>query len=63
MLGAAIVWAGLFIASAVVLRGTPYFGQLLPILTGGMVWFVIIVPSAARANRSGGSSSDQHDLR
>lgn len=46
VIGASIVWAGLFIATAVVLQGTPHFGQLLPILAGGMVWFVIIVPGA-----------------
>ncbi len=49
-IGAAIVWAGLFVAIAVVLSGSAYFGQLLPILTGAMVWFVIIVPAAASRN-------------
>jgi hypothetical protein len=44
LLGAAIVWAGIFIAVAVVLQGTLYFGQLLPILAGGMVYFVVLVP-------------------
>ncbi|HEX2348717.1 MAG TPA: hypothetical protein VHI51_09810 [Ktedonobacterales bacterium] len=44
LLGAAIVWAGIFIAVAVVLQGTPYFGQLLPILGGGAVYFVVLVP-------------------
>ena len=46
LIGAAIVWAGTFIAAAVILKDTPYFGQLLPILVGGMVWFVVIVPGA-----------------
>ena len=51
-IGAAIVWAGLFMAVAVVLRGSGFFAQLLPILTGAMVWFVIIIPAAAtRAGR------------
>lgn len=44
LLGAAIVWAGIFIAVAVVVHGTLYFGQLLPILAGGMVYFVVLVP-------------------
>jgi hypothetical protein len=48
LLGAAIVWTGIFIATAVLLSGTPYFGQLLPILGGGAVWFIVLVPSAAR---------------
>jgi Na+/proline symporter len=46
-LGAAIVWAGLFLAIAFVLHGSPFFAQLLPILIGGMVWFVILVPAIA----------------
>jgi hypothetical protein len=44
LLGAAIVWAGIFIAVAVVLQGTLYFSQLLPILGGGVVYFVVLVP-------------------
>lgn len=31
-------------ATAVVLRGTPFFAQLLAILSVGMVWSVIITP-------------------
>jgi len=43
-LAAAILWAGILIAVAVVLQGTPYFGQLLPILSGGAAFFVVILP-------------------
>lgn len=46
LVGAVIVWVGLLIATAVVLAGTPHFAQLLPILGGGVVWFVVIVPGA-----------------
>jgi len=46
VLGAAIVWAGISVASAVLFQGTPRFAQLLPILSGGAVWFVVIVPGA-----------------
>jgi hypothetical protein len=48
-LGAAVVWAGILLARALVLRGTPYFSQLLPILSGGVIWFVVIVPRAWRS--------------
>ena len=46
LLGAGIVWTGIFLATAVVLQGTPFFGQMLPILSGGAVWFVVLVPGA-----------------
>jgi hypothetical protein len=48
LLGAAIVWTGIFIGTAVLLSGTPYFGQLLPILGGGPVCFIVLVPTAGR---------------
>jgi hypothetical protein len=41
-----IVWLAILVAASVILRGTPYFGQLLPILGGGIVWFVVILPAA-----------------
>jgi hypothetical protein len=44
LIGSAIIWAGIFIATAVILKGTDHFAQLLPILGGGMVWFIILVP-------------------
>jgi len=40
-----IVWVAIISASAVILRGTPYAGQMLTILGGGAAWFVVIVPS------------------
>jgi hypothetical protein len=52
LLGAAILWAGIFLASAIVLQGTPYFSQMLPILSGGAVWFVVIVPGAWQRERA-----------
>jgi hypothetical protein len=52
VLGAAIVWAGIFIASALLLQGTLYFSQMLPILSGGAVWFVVIVPGAGQRQRA-----------
>jgi hypothetical protein len=44
-LAAAIVWAAILVASALVLGSTPYFGQMLPILGGGAAFFVVILPA------------------
>ena len=46
LIGAVIVWAGIVIGTAVILSGTPYFTQMLPILSGGVIWFIIILPGA-----------------
>ena len=51
VIASAIVWAAIIAAAAVVLRGTPYLGKILPILGGGAVWFVIITPAAFRKKR------------
>jgi hypothetical protein len=51
LLGAAIVWVGLFLALALSLAGTPYYGQILPLLSGGAVWFVVIIPGVLRTVR------------
>jgi hypothetical protein len=55
--GAAIVWAGIFIASALLLQGTPYFSQMLPNLSGGAAWFVVIIPGAWQRRRARGEES------
>ena len=39
-----IVWTAVLIASALVLMDSSYFGQILAILGGGAVWFVVLVP-------------------
>ena len=44
LIGSVIVWVALWLASAVILQGTPYFAQMLPILGIGMVWFIILIP-------------------
>ena len=56
LLGAGIVWTAIFFATAVVLQGTPFFAQLLPILAGGAVWFVVLVPAAWRRRGEGRSA-------
>ena len=57
LLGAAIVWAGIFLATAVLLAGTPYFATMLPILGGGATWFVIVVPATMHQRRPAAPST------
>lgn len=45
--GAVIVWLGIIAATAVMLSGEA-FSTMLPILAGGAVWFVLIVPGWLR---------------
>ena len=55
--GAVIVWAGTLVALAVVLSGSGWFGNVLVVLMGPMVWFVLLVPAGlSRAARSRSSS-------
>ncbi len=44
VLGAAAIWVAILLASAVVLSGTPYFVQILPLLAAGAGWCVILGP-------------------
>ena len=46
LIGAVIVWTGIWLATAVILAGTAYFAQMLPLLLGGVVWFLVILPGA-----------------
>lgn len=48
LLGAIVVWTAIILASAVILLGTPYFVQVVPVLAGGAIWFAAIVPAALR---------------
>lgn len=49
--GAVIVWVALIVAASLILGGTPYLAQLLPILGGGAAWFVVIVPGVLFRSR------------
>lgn len=51
LMGAVIVWVAIIAASSFILAGTPYFGQMLSILGGGAVWFVVIVPGTLLRTR------------
>ena len=44
--GTSIIWAGVIIAVALLLAGTGYFGQLIPILTGGVAGNLIVLAGA-----------------
>lgn len=48
IIGTVIVWVGIIAAMALMLEGTGEFGNMLIILTGGVVWFLIIVPGWLR---------------
>jgi len=46
LIGSVIVWVGILIGTAVILSGTQYFAQILPILFVGVIWFIVLLPSA-----------------
>ncbi len=46
IIGTAIIWAGVVIATGIVLAGTGYFGQLIPILGGGAAGNLIVLAGA-----------------
>lgn len=46
LIGATIVWAGTLLAVAIILAGSSALAQVLPILMGGAVWFILIIPAA-----------------
>lgn len=43
--GSIIIWAGIIVATAVILDGTDRFAQVLPILGGGALWFLVLIPA------------------
>ena len=46
LIGSAIVWVSILIGTAIILSGTPYFAQILPILSVGVFWFIVLLPGA-----------------
>ena len=51
LIGAVIVWVAIILASSVILAGTPYLTRILLILSGGVFWFIVLVPGAFFRNR------------
>ena len=43
--GAAVVWAAIWIGTAVVLRDGGGFADMIPILVVGTGWFIAVVPT------------------
>jgi hypothetical protein len=41
---AAAIWTSIITAASIMLKGTPYVGEVLPMLLGGAVIFVILMP-------------------
>ncbi len=41
-----VVLVALLMGTAVILSGTPYFGQMLPLLFAAVFWFIVVVPGA-----------------
>jgi hypothetical protein len=55
--GAAIVWAAIWVATAVVLKDRGGFAGMIPILTIGTGWFLAVVPALDRTGSTGKSNS------
>lgn len=51
--GSAIVWAAIWIATAVVLKDRGGFADMIPILTIGTGWFLAAVPALNRTGSQG----------
>lgn len=49
---AALVWAAIWIGTAVVLKDGGGFGDMIPILTVGTGWFIAVVPALGPASQS-----------
>lgn len=47
-IGVAMIWAAVIFASAIILKGTEYFSQMLVILAGGAAGSLIVLGSATR---------------
>lgn len=48
LLGAVIVWVAMVAATAVLLGGTAHLSPMLLVLSGGALWFVLLVPTVLR---------------
>jgi hypothetical protein len=49
---AALVWAAIWIGTAVVLKDGGGFGDMIPILTVGTGWFIAVVPTLGPTSQS-----------
>ena len=51
IIGIAIIWAAVIFAASVVLKGSPYWGKMLPILGGGAAASIIVLGGTRRRQR------------
>lgn len=57
--GATIVWAAIWIGTAVVLKGGGAFADMIPILTVGTGWFMAVVPGQLATSDHSSSRPDR----
>ena len=43
ILASAIVWSAVIIGCAVILKGTSYYNEISPVLTGGMLFHLLFI--------------------
>lgn len=55
VLGNAVVWAAVILATSAVLKGTPYAGDVLLIVGGGAAGSIIVVGGGIRKLRGRGA--------
>ncbi len=51
IIGIAIIWAAVIFASSVILKGSSYWGQMIPILGGGAAGSIIILGGTQRKKK------------
>ena len=44
LVGAAVVWVAISAATVVTLAGTPHASQMFPVVAGGALYVVLVVP-------------------
>lgn len=48
LIGAVVVWVGLFAGTVVLLEGTGHLFEMLIIMAAGAFWFVVLAPQLFR---------------
>ena len=59
LVGATVVWAVIWIGTAVVLKGGGTFADMIPILTVGTGWFMAVVPGQMAGSDRSSSGDDR----
>ena len=53
--GAALIWSAIWLGTAVVLKGSGNFADMIPILAVGTVWFLAVSPAISARSQPGSS--------